>query len=173
MLSCEACWQTKFLSEVELGFSTSGTWPSFDWFTRDQKLLHLLLSCCRYLWVEHLARGDHLLLLGVVELLHLLRVNPLAHGRLLLAHHLLVLLLLLLLLLLVDEVDLHLLLLHLEVSLLLSGSWHCFSTLRAHSAATAHMVLNLLGMETVDSVRLVVHIIYTAAVVRLISVVFL
>ena len=92
-----------------------------------------------------------MLLLGVVYLLHLLWVHPLAHSRLLL-----------LLLLLIHQVDLHLLLLHLQVGLLFSSCGHSFSTLRAHPVISTHVVLNLLGLETVarilhlDSARLMI-----------------
>ena len=63
-----------------------------------------------------------------------------------------------LLLLLVDQVYLHLLLLHLYIGLLLGGGRHGLGTLRAHPvvaiAASDHVVLNLLGLKTV---ALVLH----------------
>ena len=77
-------------------------------------------------------------------------------------------LLLLLLLLLVDQIDLHLLLLHLHEGLLLGCSRHCFSTLRAHPAVvTSHVVLNLFRLETVV---LLLHVDSSARLVGVLAV---
>ena len=86
--------------------------------------------------IEHLLIGKHLLLLGIVHLLLLLlhhaRVDPLAHRSTL---HML----------LVHQVDLHLLLL-LKESLLFDCCGHRFGALWTYPT---HLVLNLLGLETV------------------------
>ena len=134
MLSSDGGWrQAQFLPEVELGLAPCCSWPSLRGLPGHQELYRLCLI--RSLRVKHLSGGDQLLLLGVVHLLHLLRVHPLAHGCLLL--------------LLIHQVDLHLLLLHLQIGLLFGGCWHSFSTLRAHPVISTHVVLNLLGLETV------------------------
>ena len=131
---------TKLFTKVELRLATSGARSSLCRLARHQKLhwLLLLIYCCCLLRVEHLAGGDQLLLLSVIQLLHLLWADPLAHGSGLL-------------LLLVHQVNLHLLLLlHLQIRLLLSSRGHRFGTLWAHPSILGHhLVLNLLGLETV------------------------
>lgn len=143
MLSRHRIRHTKLLAKVELRLAASRARSSLGGFAWHQKLHWLLwIQCSSLLRVEHLARGDQLLLLRVIQLLHLLWADPLAHGSGLL------------LLLLVHQVDLHLLLLllmlHLQIRLLLGSCGHRFGTLWAHpSILGQHLVLNLLSLETV------------------------
>ena len=136
--------QAQLLSEVELIFATCRAWSALRGLaTRGHQKLHLLGRGS--LRVEHLARGNQLLLLLLncevhLHLLLLLWVES-SPGLLLTSH----------LLLLIHQIDLHLLLLHLKVCLLLDSRGHRLGTLRAHSAIALvvnHVILNLLGLET-------------------------
>ena len=124
-------WKSEFLAEIELCLPTGCTRSALGWLARHEELI----STLHLLRIEHLLICKHLLLLGIVHLLLLLHhagVDPLAHRS---ALHML----------LVHQVDLHLLLL-LEKSLLFDCCWHRFGALRTYPA---HLVLNLLGLETV------------------------
>ena len=125
-------WQAELLTEIELCLASGRTWSALGRLARHEELI----GTTHLLRIEHLLIGKHLLLLGIVHLLLLLlhhaRVDPLAHRS---ALHML----------LVHQVDLHLLLL-LEKSLLFDCCGHRFGALWTYPT---HLVLNLLGLETV------------------------
>ena len=127
-------WQAELLTEIELCLPSGCTRSALGRLARHEELT----STTHLLWIEHLLIRKHLLLLGIVHLLLLLLhhagVYPLAHRS---ALHML----------LIHKVDLHLLLLLLlHESLLFDCCGHRFGALWTYPT---HLVLNLLGLETV------------------------